>query len=155
MDRKTLEEKIRDLHKSSGEVASALEATFGEDFFNQDITEQIGSYEDACAYLQKEPVNEAALLAAGATAKQIAGIKLEDITLALNEGKPTDIYNGQQRWYPVFWTKGSPAAFAFVYSDYGSSSARAGSGARLSYHEKRVSDYSGTKFSSLWQEYLS
>ncbi len=121
----------------------------------KDITQQIGSYEDACAYLKKEPVNETALLAAGATTKQIAGMKLEDITLALNEGKPTDIYNGHPRWFPVFLTKGSPAAFAFSRSLYAASDADAGSGSRLSYHEKRISDYSGTKFSVLWQEYLS
>lgn len=121
----------------------------------KDITQQICSYEDACAYLKKESINEAALLAAGVTRKQIVGIMLEDITLALNEGKPTDIYNGQCRWFPVFLTKGSPAAFAFYYSLYAASIACAGSGSRLSYHEKRISDYSGTKFSALWQEYLS
>lgn len=121
----------------------------------KDITEQIGSYEDACTYLKKEPLNEAALLAAGATRKQIAGMMLEDITLALNEGKPTDIYNGQRRWYPVFWSKGSSAAFAYSNSGYDGTGASAGSGSRLSYHEKRISDHSGTHFSSLWQEYLS
>lgn len=39
-------------------------------------------------------------------------MKLEDITLALNEGKPTDIYNGQRRWFPVFWSNEGPSAFA-------------------------------------------
>lgn len=121
----------------------------------KDITKLVTSYEDACAYLKKEPVNEAALLAAGATPKQIAGIKLEDITLALNEGKPTDIYNGQRRWFPVFWSNEGSSAFAFRFSSYDSTSADAGSGSRLSYHEERISDYSGTHFCSLWQEYLS
>lgn len=121
----------------------------------KDITKLVTSYEDACAYLKKEPVNEAALLSAGATPKQIAGMKLEDITLALNEGKPTDIYNGQRRWLPVFWSNKGPSAFAFVLSDYDNSDALAGSGSRLSYHEERISSYSGTHFCSLWQEYLS
>ena len=121
----------------------------------KDITEQIGSYEDACIYLKKEPINEAALLAAGATTKQIAGMKLEDITLALNEGKVTDIYNGKRRWFPFFLTQGSPAAFAFSGSYFVGTYAIAGSGSRLSYHEERVSDYSGKHFISLWQEYLS
>lgn len=121
----------------------------------KDITKLVTSYEDACAYLKEEPVNEAALLAAGATPKQIAGIKLEDITLALNEGKPTDIYNGQRRWFPVFWSNEGPSAFAFEYSLCVSTYAVAGSGSRLSYHEERISDYSGTHFCSLWQEYLS
>ena len=121
----------------------------------KNITEQIGSYEDACIYLKKEPINEAALLAAGATTKQIAGMKLEDITLALNEGKVTDIYNSKHRWFPVFWSGSGPSAFAFRYSYSDNSGAHAGSGSRLSYHEERVSDYSGKHFISLWQEYLS
>ena len=121
----------------------------------KDITKLVTSYEDACAYLKKEPVNEAALLAAGATPKQIAGMKLEDITLALNEGKPTDIYNGQRRWFPVFWSGSGPSAFAFRSSHCDAADAYAGSGSRLSYHEERVSDYSGTNFCSLWEEYLS
>ncbi|MBN9301670.1 MULTISPECIES: hypothetical protein [Dysgonomonas] len=121
----------------------------------KDITKLVTSYEDACAYLKKEPVNEAALLAAGATPKQIAGMKLEDITLALNEGKPTDIYNGQRRWFPVSWSGSGRSAFAFRYSYYDYAIAHAGSGSRLSYHEERISDYSGTHFCSLWQEYLS
>ena len=120
----------------------------------KDITKLVTSYEDACAYLKKEPVNEAALLSAGATPKQIAGMKLEDITLALNEGKPTDIYNGQRRWFPVFWSGSGPSAFAFERSIYAYSVAVAGSGSHLSYHEERISDYSGTHFCSLWQEYL-
>lgn len=119
------------------------------------ITEQIASYEDACTYNGKEPINEQALLDLGVTPKQIAGIKLEEITLALNEGKPTDIYNGEWRHYPVFRTYEGPAAFAFYCSIFVDSDAFAGSGSRLSYHDEAVSDYSGTHFIELWKEYLS
>lgn len=117
--------------------------------------EPIGTYEDACKYNGKEPINEQALLELGVTPKQIAGIKLEEITLALNKGKSTDIYNGEWRYYPVFWTKGGPSAFAFFDSDYAYSGAGAGSGSRLSYHERSTSDYSGEQFTDLWKEYLS
>ena len=68
------------------------------------ISDQIKTYQDACTYNGKQPIDEAKLIEAGVTPPQIAGIKLEDITRALNEGKPTDIYNGQRRYYPVFWT---------------------------------------------------
>ncbi|WP_050702314.1 hypothetical protein [Dysgonomonas sp. BGC7] len=77
------------------------------------ITDQIKSYEDACKYNGEEPIDEAKLLEAGITPRQIAGIKLEKITLALNEGKPTDIYNGKHRYFPVFWSYKGPSAFAF------------------------------------------
>lgn len=122
---------------------------------NKSITEQIKSYEDACKYNGKEPVNEQALLDLGITSKQIVGIKLEEITLALNEGKPTDIYNQKWRYYPYFYSYKGPSAFAFYFSYCDCSDADAGSGSRLSYHEESVSDYSGKQFIELWKEYLS
>lgn len=121
----------------------------------KNITDQIKSYLDACKYNGKQPLSESKLLEAGNTPKQIAGIKLEEITLALNEGKPTDIYNGEPRYYPVFWTYKGPSGFAFLRSCYVVSYAGAGSGSRHSYHDKAVSDYSGKQFAELWKEYLS
>ena len=119
------------------------------------ITDQIKSYQDACKYNGKQPIGREALLALGITTKQIAGIELEEITLALNEGKPTDIYNGEARYYPVFWTYQGPSGFAFWRSAYARAHAYAGSGSRHSYHDKAVSDYSGKQFTELWKEYLS
>lgn len=119
------------------------------------ITDQIKSYLDACKYNGKQPLSESKLLEAGNTPRQIAGIKLEEITLALNEGKPTDIYNGKLRYFPVFWTHQGPSGFAFRSSSCDRTLAVAGSGSRLSYHEEAVSDYSGRQFTDLWKEYLS
>jgi len=78
------------------------------------ITEQIKTYEDACKYNGKKPINEQDLLDLGITSKQIAGLKLEEITLALNECKPTDIYNAKYRHYPYFYSYEGPSAFASV-----------------------------------------
>ncbi|WP_419033056.1 hypothetical protein [Dysgonomonas gadei] len=119
------------------------------------ITDQIKSYQDACKYNGKQPLSESKLLEAGVTPKQIAGIKLEEITLALNEGKPTDIYSGKLRYYPVFWSYAGPSGFAFGLSSCGRTNAIASSGSRHSYHDKAVSDYSGKQFTELWKEYLS
>ena len=119
------------------------------------ITDQIKSYLDACKYNGKQPMDREALLALGVTTKKIAGMELEEITLALNEGKPTDIYNGNPRYYPVFWSYDGPSGFAFRDSFYDCAHADAGAGSRLSYHDKSVSDYSGKQFSELWKEYLS
>lgn len=121
----------------------------------QNITDQIKSYQDACKYNGKQPMDRDALLASGVTLKQIAGIELEEITLALNEGKPTDIYSGNWRYYPVFRSYQGPSGFVFWHSYYGNTIADAGSGSRLSYHEEAISDYSGTQFVDLWKEYLS
>lgn len=119
------------------------------------ITDQIKSYLDACKYNGKQPLSESKLLEAGNTPKQIAGIKLEEITLALNKGKPTDIYNGKPRYFPVFWSYDGPSGFAFERSRCDITYASAGSGSRHSYHDKAVSDYSGRQFTELWKEYLS
>lgn len=136
---------------ADGNVRKLLDALFGE----RDIREIVGSYEDACRYNGKKPHDRSKLLDAGVTLKQIAGIELEEITLALNKGLPSNIYNGEARWCPVFACNGSPSGFAFYYSYCADSYAYAGGGARLSYHEETISNYSGTKFEKLWQEYLS
>lgn len=147
-----LQENIDAAYKvAEGNTKEVLDALFGE----RNIIEIVGSYEDACRYNGKKPHDRSNLLDAGLTLKKIAGIELEEITLALNKGIPTNIYNGEARWYPVFACNGSPSGFAFDFSDYDYSYATAGSGARLSYHEETISDYSGTKFEKLWQEYLS
>lgn len=119
------------------------------------ITDQIKSYLDACKYNGKQPLSESKLLEAGNTPKQIAGIKLEEITLALNKGKPIDIYNGEPRYYPVFWSYDGPSGFAFRDSYCDFAVADAGTGSRHSYHDTAVSDYSGKQFIELWEEYLS
>lgn len=121
----------------------------------KETLQQIKSYEDACAYNGKQPIDEQALISLGITPKQIAGIKLEEITLALNKGKSVDIFNGERRYYPWFWTYNDPAAFAFYDSGYVNAHAVAGSGSRLAYREKAASDYSGRQFPELWKEYLS
>lgn len=119
------------------------------------IRDRVKTYEDACVVNKEEPLNEEALLNLGITAKQIAGLKLESISRALNEGKPIDIYNGNARHYPYFWINGSPATFAFDGSFCDNSGARAGSGSRFALHERVNADYSGTQFIELWKEYLS
>lgn len=135
---------------AEGNTRDVLDVLFG-----RNITGIIDSYEAACRHNGKNPIDESLLIALGFTPKQIAGIKLEEITLAINKGKSTDIYNGKDRWYPVFYSVEGPSAFAFDCSSYAYSAASAGSGSRLSYHEKSDSDYSGKQFIDLWKEYLS
>jgi hypothetical protein len=121
----------------------------------KETLQQIKSYEDACAYNGKQPIDEQALISLGITPKQVAGIKLEEITLALNKGTAVDIFDRERRYYPWFWTYNGPAVFAFDCSCYVNSFAIAGGGSRLAYREKAASDYSGKQFIELWKEYLS
>lgn len=156
MTDKDLAKKIRGLYKSSDEVKSALETVLGKDFFSQDITERIDGWEDMLSETGLPDIPEFTELPERLRDHFRKYYRLVVMTEAYNEGEEVDIYDKDQpRHYPFFLTQGSPAAFAFSRSVYVLAFAYAGSGSRLSYHEERVSDYSGKHFISLWQEYLS
>lgn len=86
-----------------------LVAHFGENFFRTpslDDYKSIKTYEDACTALGEEPLNEDALLAAGADAHVIALMKLETISKALwgRDFKP--VPQGEwdgETWYYFPW----------------------------------------------------
>ena len=86
-----------------------LVAHFGENFFRTpslDDYKSIKTYEDACTALGEEPLNEDALLAAGANAHVIALMKLETISKALwgRDFKPVPQaeWDGET-WYYFPW----------------------------------------------------
>ena len=86
-----------------------LVAQFGENFFRTpslDDYKSIKTYEDACTALGEEPLNEDALLAAGANAHVIALMKLETISKALwgRDFKPVPQaeWDGET-WYYFPW----------------------------------------------------
>lgn len=86
-----------------------LVAQFGENFFRTpslDDYKSIKTYEDACTALGEEPLNEDALLAAGADAHVIALMKLETISKALwgRDFKPVPQAEwGGETWYYFPW----------------------------------------------------
>ena len=150
------EQKARELYKSgSGELRSILEESFGKDFFSQKITDRVKTYEDACRELSMNPLDENKLMKLGLTKHDIAYQKLVTIAKSLNEGWVPDVCdNSVYRWYPWFVTNGSPSSFAFDASCYGSAYADAGSGSRLCFKNKELSEYCGKQFIELWKQFI-
>ena len=134
--KKTLEltgKQARDLYKnSSSEWKEVLENNFGKDFFSQSVMDRVKTYEDACAELGEEPMNEENLRSLGFSKDEIAYRKLKTIVRALNERWVAKVYdNKEYRYYPYFVHDESPSGFAFGDSDFGYSYADAGCGSRL------------------------
>lgn len=150
------EQKARELYKSgSGELRSILEESFGKDFFSQKITDRVKTYEDACRELSMNPLDENKLMKLGLTKHDIAYQKLVTIAKSLNEGwVPNVCDNSVYRWYPWFVTNGSPSSFAFRGSNYGDANATAGSGSRLCFKNKELSEYCGKQFIELWKQFI-
>ena len=150
------EQKARELYKSgSGELISILEKSFGKDFFSQKITDRVKTYEDACRELSMNPLDENKLMKLGLTKHDIAYQKLVTIAKSLNEGWVPDVCdNSVYRWYPWFVTNGSPSSFAFYASVYDSAIADAGSGSRLCFKNKELSEYCGKQFIELWKQFI-
>ena len=147
------ESKARSLYKNgSDEFKVLLEESFGKSFFSQSVTERIKTYEDACIELGESPIDEVALRKLGLNNNDIAYMKLTQIVRALNEGWVAKVYNNEYRWYPWFVHKGSPSAFAFDDSSYANCSSHSGSGSRLCFRTKELSNYAGKQFIDLWKE---
>ncbi len=155
METKTLEKKIRDLHKSSGSFKSVLEAEFGKEFFNRDVTERIDTWEDMLAETGRPDIPAFADLPEDLRDHFQKYYRCIVMTEAYNEGEKMDIYDKDTpRHYPYFLTKGSPAAFAFCGSGCGNTVAHAGSGSRLSLKSNKLSKLVGTKHIDFYREYL-
>lgn len=150
------EQKARELYKSgSGELRFILEESFGKDFFSQKITDRVKTYEDACRELSMNPLDENKLMKLGLTKHDIAYQKLVTIAKSLNEGWVPDVCdNSVYRWYPLFVTNGSPSSFAFCASIFVNAIARAGSGSRLCFKNKELSEYCGKQFIELWKQFI-
>ena len=116
---------------------------------------RIKTYEDACAELGVEPINEESFRQLGFEEYEIIGRKLEIITLALCEGWNADFSDTEQAKY-IPWFKYDIVSGAFVFnaSSYSSSTATAGDAARFCFPERKISDYAGEQFSELYTQYL-
>lgn len=153
---KISEENARKLYASgTKELKIILEESFGKDFFSQNVTDRIKTYEDACTELGIKPLDETKLIELGLTKHDIAYQKLATITKALNEGWVPDVCDDNvYRWYPYFSPNGAPSSFAFNDSGYDSSYACAGGGSRLCLKSEELSNYCGKQFLDLWKEHI-
>ena len=148
------EKKAMELYKNgSDELKTVLEESFGKEFFQRKITDRIKTYEDACAELGIDPLDEAELMKLGLTKHDIAYQKLATVVKALNESWTPDVCDSSvYRWYPWFKTNGSPSSFAFAASACGTARAIAGSGSRLKFRTRELSEYAAKQFIDIWKD---
>lgn len=147
--------KARQLHKTaSPELKSILEASAPVGFFSQNITDRIKSYEDACAEIGKQPIDEAAMLKAGFRQDEIDSRKLETITEAMNEGTVMDWNDANQRKYYPWFDFNASSGFAFCGASCDCSFASAGCASRLCLKSAELARYAGQQFASLYKSII-
>lgn len=153
---KISEQKARELYRSgSQELKTILEESCGKEFFSQNVTDRIKTYEDACEELGINPLDEDMLMELGFTKHDIAYQKLATIIKTLNEGWTPDVCDSDAcRWYPWFRPNCHSSSFAFCISGYVYSNALAGSGSRLCLKSEELSNYVGKQFLDLWKEFI-
>lgn len=153
---KISDQTARQLYETeSTEFKSMLEDAFGKEFFQRSITDRVRTYEDACAELGEEPLNEEKLRNLGFSKDEIAYRKLKTIVHALNEGWAAKVYDNEEcRYCPYFVHSETPSGFAFYSSNYAYSNADAGSGSRLCFKTRELSNYGGKQFIDLWKEFI-
>lgn len=149
------EEKALELYNGGfNELKVILEESFGKDFFRREITDRIKTYEDACAEMGIQPVDESLFIRLGLTKHDIAYLKLVTIVSALNEGWVPDRYKKDETcWHPYFYYNWSLSSLVFQGS-FGPSCSPAGGGLRFCLKNKELSDYCAQQFLDLWKEFL-
>lgn len=142
------------LYKSATpEFKATLEDTFGKEFFSGNIMDRIKTYEDACAEIGEQPVDEKKLKELGFTDDEITYRKIKTITKALNEGWNADWKNTDQyKYYP--WFRMSSGSFVFSDAGCAYSYALAGNGSRLCFKSSELAEYAGKQFLSLYSYFI-
>jgi hypothetical protein len=147
------ETNARKLYKDMPDLRPSLEDTFGKAFFSGKITDRIKSYEDACAELGIQPVDETELKRLGFTDDELDYRKIKTITKALNEGWHADWSDEDQyKWYP--WFRFSSGSFRFGATNYRDSYANAGVGSRLCFASDELAEYAGKQFEELYSSFI-
>lgn len=147
--------KARQLHKTaSPELKTILEASAPCGFFSSKITDRIKSYEDACAELGIEPMDESTMLKVGFRQDEIDRRKLETIAFALNEGVVMDWNDANQRKYYPWFNFNTSSGFAFRDTNSYYSLAHAGYASHLCFKSDELARYAGKQFLDLYKSIL-
>lgn len=152
------EANARKLYQTAApEFRQTLEDTFGKDFLTSITSiEDCYSYEDCCKLLGKEPMNEQALRAAGATEFGIATMRQETIVEAINGDTKINLFDTEQKkWQPWYHIDQSSSGFAFCVSCYDCSDADAGYASRLCLADEKRSDFYGKRFCEEIQKFMT
>lgn len=139
--------------KAEPAFKTMLEENWSKEFFNQDITDRIKSYEDACEYqgIESLSLSDFKFLPKGDQKSSFAFHKLTVIARSLNEGWEPDWNNsGEWKWYA--WFKGSGSGFAFFSTFNWRADSNAGS--RLCFKTDALATYAGKHFVAIYKDFM-
>lgn len=118
---------------------------------NQKITELVKNFKDARKLTGRPDVPDFSNLPADMRKHFEAQYKMIVIAEALNEGWMPDWNNyNEYKYYP--WFEMSPSSFAFDASCYDAACAYAGSGSRLKFRTRELSEYAAKQFIDIWKD---
>ena len=116
----------------------------------------IRSFPEACKKLKLNPAKVLPRITGMPKRHQaaiIAQAKLIIIAEAMNDGWKPDWNNSDEwKYYPWFWM--NEPGFRFGGSYYTNTNAYAGTGSRLCFRTRELSDHAGKKFLSLWRDLM-
>lgn len=118
---------------------------------NKKITDLVKTFDDARKLTGRPDVPDFSNLPTDMRKHFEAQYKMIVIAEALNEGwiPDWDTYN-EYKYYP--WFEMSPSSFAFYVSHYVYAAAGAGSGSRLKFRTRELSEYAAKQFIDIWKD---
>lgn len=134
-----------------------LENLYGKcTFENQKVQDRVKTFEDALEETGRPNVPDFSMLPDDLVEYFESVYKAVVLVEALNEGKKVDVYNSNKyRYYPYFYHNGSASSVAFCDSSCVGTAAFAGSGSRLSFVSRELSDYAGKTFKNIFQNLIT
>ncbi len=145
------ENAIKAFDEANDKGKNLLKNLFGEKVFVKNIIDRIKTLEDALEYNGKT-VEQFNWETERDSDAQKADKELEEIALALREGKPLTI--GQKWYYPYFY-KPTGSSSSFSYDDYGFDLDDACVGARRSVDTSEKAIYMGKQFAAIYTRSLA
>lgn len=142
----TKESAIKAYNNADDKGKTLLSNLYGQEVFNQNITDRVKSYEDAAIITGKT------VSFSGDSKDEKAYKMLKTITEALNEGWTPDWSNSNQpKYYPYF--KMSPFGFCGTVYVWARSDSPVGS--RLCFKTAALAEYAGKQFESIYKDLLT
>jgi hypothetical protein len=145
----TRESVLKAYQKTDENGKELLKSLFKDVNIFQSITERIKTFEDACSYLNIDPVDN---IPANFGKHVIAYCKLVIITKALNEGWLPDWDNDEDyKWY--LWFSMDKPGFRLYGAAYCYTHSYAGS--RLCFRTRELAEYAASQFKNLYEEFFT
>lgn len=126
---------------------------------DDNITERIKTFEDACNELGEEHQYVKAyrewMRVSFAECKDVtAYLKLRVICAALNEGWVPRYTDGEKGWSPYFVIESCGSGRLYWFSDYALSAVSANVASSLCLKNEALATYCGKQFIDIWKDYL-